>query len=907
MKIENNISYYQDCYKQEFKDSNVINYLGTRVTRKLYFDNLVKVYQEGDNVVFDQELRKELNKYLQIHKKEKTLIASSFFVTGKLSFLGKKQTICAPLITTPVSIEINEEGIFYFKFNFEENYCNTALLNLIKSNYNLSDDFVLEVDALANSLKSKLQNINIVADKLKSLIPIDTSGLEKLPLLISDVQLKKEAKKEALTISSSFSIGVVEKSKSSRGVLNELQEIKDKKLYNNTLRSLFSGNRLDDNIKINKKESIYVPSNLSKTQLDVIYGTRSADATVVIGPPGTGKSYTIASLAIDMAYHNKSVLICSKSDQAVNVIQNKIKNDLGVKGLSVRAGVGRSFKAVLRKKIESILHYKKTEITKYEVDKKKEKINEVQSKINEIESEVRNRELTELKDGAFLAKENFSFFGVIKKKYISYKTLKSLPFWVLIKQLKEKTSYRSKLIRGLITLKYRYKIALLLKEKRTVFLDLLALIKSRDIKKKNELFASIEFDLVLECLPIWITKSTDISEVLPLKNDMFDVAIIDEASQCDIATMIPILARAKKIVVVGDPKQLKHISFLSKETLNQTASKYKVEHSKDVLNYRTNSFLDYLLDRITSQANIHFLDEHYRSTPSIINYSNQRFYNSDLRIMSDLNINKNTSDIHWVECNGVKNKKGINIQEAYKLLEDVQAIIKREENLPNNTCSSIGILSPFRDQVNYLNNQLEKFDLISIKKHNIIAGTPFSFQGEERDVMFLSFTIDNDTSATVFQYLDREDVFNVSITRAKHQQNIYYSFNPKNFRNKHLLIDYFSESQSFTISYERNDTNDSFAIDVYKELLAMSVQESNILVNHMLAGYTLDIIVTLNNKVVCIDLVGYPGELENIFSIEQYKTLFRTKVDIISIPYSYWLLNKNACLLEIAKTLNIEQ
>ena len=656
MCIEKNISYYQDCYKQEFKDSSIINYLGTKVIKRVYFDNLVKVYQEGDTVIFDQKLREELYKYMEIHKKEKTLVASSFFVTGKMSFLGRKQTICAPLIATPVSLEINTEGIYFFKYNFEENSCNTTLLNLIKNNYDLSDSFVIEIEALVNSLGSKLQNINLIAEKIKSYVAIDISDLEKLPLLVTDVYLKTAARKEKLKMTPSFSVGIIEKSKSSRGVLNELQEIKELNLYNKTIRSLFSGTKLSKETVIDKETSIYVPSNLSAAQLDVIHGTRSSDATIVIGPPGTGKSYTIASMAIDMVYHNKSVLICSKSDQAVNVLQDKIVNDLGIKGLSIRAGVGRSFKSVLKKKIESILHFKKHDTNQVDVEKKKKQLKIVQKRIEEIEREIEKREVTELKKGAFLANDTFSFFEKIKKRYISYKVLKELPFWLLIDLLKDKIQQRSQLIKSLISLQYKYKIGSLLKEKRSVFQDLLSLIKSKDIERRADLFASIDFDMILECLPIWITKSADISAVLPLRNDMFDVAIIDEASQCDIATMIPILARAKKIVVVGDPKQLRHISFLSKETLEQTASNYGLTHGAEILNYRTHSFLDYLLDKITSQSSIHFLDEHYRSTPSIIKYSNLRFYDGNLKVMSDFKINEEKSAIRWVQCNGEKTK-----------------------------------------------------------------------------------------------------------------------------------------------------------------------------------------------------------------------------------------------------------
>lgn len=903
MSIKKNISYYQDCYRQEFRDTNIINYLGTKVTQRVYFDNLVKVFQEGNTVVFDQKIREDLYKYIEIHKKEKTLVAASFFVTGKMSFLGKKQTICAPLISTPVSLQISDEGDYYFTYNFEENICNTTLLNLIKNNYDLSDSFVLEIEGLLNSLGAKLQNINVIAERLKSYVDIDVSELVKLPLLIKGSDLKKEARKEKLKITPSFSVGIIEKSKSSRGVLNELDEIKQRGIYNKTLCSLFSGDILNEEITIDKDKAVYVPSNLSAAQLEVIHGTRACNTTVVIGPPGTGKSYTIASMAIDMVYHNKSVLICSKSNQAVNLLQDKIVHDLGVKGLSIRAGVGRSFKSVLKKKLTSILHFKSKETTYKDVEEKKKEIKIIQNEIEEIEVEIKKRETTELKSGAFLAQANFSFFGKIKRKYISYKVLKELPFWMLIDLLKDKIKQRTKLIKSLISLQYKYKINKLLKEKRSVFQDLLSLVKSRDIERREDLFNSIDFNIVLESLPIWITKSADISAILPLQYDMFDVAIIDEASQCDIATMIPILARAKKIVVVGDPKQLKHVSFLSKETLKNTANNYGLTQGKEVLNYRTHSFLDYVLDKVSSQDNIHFLDEHYRSTPSIIGYSNDRFYDGRLKVMTDLKINKDGAAIHWVQCNGEKSKKGVNLIEADRLLKDIKALIEKEKKIPASICSSIGILSPFRDQVDYFNNQIESFDLLDIKKHKIIIGTPYSFQGEERDVMFISFTIDNNTSASVFQYLNKEDVFNVSITRAKHKQFLYYSFLPKNFNNKHLLIDYYSYSYIFDAVYNNKNDKDIFAGEVYDELLNLGIAKSDVLINFKLAGNVLDIITTKNNKVICIDLVGYPGELEKAFSIDQYKTMFRTGVDIIVIPYGYWLLNKEACVFEITERL----
>lgn len=79
-----------------------------------------------------------------------------------------------------------------------------------------------------------------------------------------------------------------------------------------------------------------------------------------------------------------------------------------------------------------------------------------------------------------------------------------------------------------------------------------------------------DFRPLLEAFPCWCVTTYAVSDSLPLKPGMFDVAIIDEASQCDIASCFPILFRAKRAVIVGDDKQLPHLSFLEKQKNNHS-------------------------------------------------------------------------------------------------------------------------------------------------------------------------------------------------------------------------------------------------------------------------------------------------------------------------------------------------
>ncbi len=907
MHIEKVISYYQNCYKQEFRDNDVLSFFGSAVDKRLFFQNINNLFREEENTLLDFDLGEELYRYLEIHKKNKILITNSFFITGKLNFLGKKRTICAPLIVTPVELKINSDGVYYFDYKFEENRLNEALINVLKQNFNLDEAFVLMLKSMVSKHSLDKKNSIDLANKLKEVISINTDELNKLPILTTDVSLKKAQKVASLEIHNSVALGIVDKTKSSRDVLFEIDRIKEDHLYNDALEALFSRNRnsVYDVPKKNKKETIYVPSNLSVAQKEIVHEVKSGSPlTVVVGPPGTGKSYTIASLAIDMVYNNKSVLICAKSDQAVDVVNEKIVNDLGIKGLTVRIGKGRGYNSRLRKKLESILNFStRQNINEKTISFYEEELLRVDEKIKEIEEEITRREIKEIENAQLFLDYNPSFFKRIKKTYVSKKILKEVPFWQLVELLNNYIQKKNSTIKKIVTYSMSYKNQQSINYNRQMFKDLLQLTKSTDPEVKEQLFESISFKYLLECLPIWISKSTDISNTLPLENDIFDVVIIDEASQSDIATMIPVIARAKKVVVVGDPKQLKHVSFLSSSSMENVALDLGLVHDVDVFNYRKNSFLDYVIQRVNTQSNIHFLDEHYRSVPSIINYSNDKFYDGKLKVMSDIKIHQTNTAVHWHYIKGIKDKKGFNIEEALQLLKDIEIIIEEERELQSTICTSIGILSPFRDQANYLKKKLEEFDINTIKKHKISVGTPFDFQGEERDVMFISFVIDDNTSNMVFQYLNREDVFNVSITRAKSKQNLYYSFSPKSFSNTNLLIEYYSESNQNVSTRNDDFFIDDFAEEVFKELMHIGISKKEVLFHHAVAGYFFDIVLPYNNKTVCVDLIGYPGEMERSFSIEQYKTLFRIRTQIITIPYAYWLLNKKACVDYILKKL----
>ncbi len=134
---------------------------------------------------------------------------------------------------------------------------------------------------------------------------------------------------------------------------------------------------------------------------------------------------------------------------------------------------------------------------------------------------------------------------------------------------------------------------------------------------QNRVLLGEDFSPLLETFPCWAVTTQVASESLPLEAGLFDVAIIDESSQCDIAGCMPILFRAKKAIIVGDDKQLPHLSFLEKAKEQSFLNKYSIADKYQLMwRFRSNSMFD-VANYYASRSVL--LDEHFR-IPEIIDY-----------------------------------------------------------------------------------------------------------------------------------------------------------------------------------------------------------------------------------------------------------------------------------------------
>jgi superfamily I DNA and/or RNA helicase len=407
---------------------------------------------------------------------------------------------------------------------------------------------------------------------------------------------------------------------------------------------------------------------------------------------------------------------------------------------------------------------------------------------------------------------------------------------------------------------------------------------------------------LLETFPIWMVNLADIASVVPFSRELFDLAILDEATQCDMASCLPVLQRAKRAVIVGDPHQLRHVSFLSRNRQRRAAERAGLDGSPaEEYDYRDKSILDLASERIVEQSQVTLLDEHFRSVPPIIDFSNREFYRGHLKVMQERPGADFRGSLEYVFVGGRRDRSGANHEEAEILVGAVVAHVEEGERHPEGMRHSIGILSPFSAQVELLTKLLaSRLSTAQVEAHELLIGSPFAFQGEERDVMFLSLAVDPNSHPASFRFLNRSDVFNVSITRARSRQRIYGSIDARDPKVKGLLGRYLEHVTRTAAQPRAGELAQAANDDFQQEVRAVLEQERfTVWPAYPVAGFRVDLVAERDGRLLGIDLVGHPGVYAGSFEIERYRLWNRAGLRILPLPYSAWRRDRRECLRAI--------
>ena len=507
--------------------------------------------------------------------------------------------------------------------------------------------------------------------------------------------------------------------------------------------------------------------------------------------------------------------------------------------------------------------------------------------------DVTYENLGRLKEELMFANLNFNL------RNIEAEIQKTGNLHVLSEQIRQMKKKQKTLATNILKNKRREALKSLLRDenkRRRLKVHAKSLVTNRKRLQTN-ILEEEDFKPLLEAFPCWCVTTYAVSDSLPLKPGMFDVAIIDEASQCDIASCFPIMFRAKKAVIVGDDKQLPHLSFLEKAKEQSFLSQYGIPDKYQLMwRFRTNSMFD-LADYYS--MNSIMLDEHFRSLPPIINFSNHEFYNDRIRVMrKDFNTDK-VLELVQVADGKVDFDATRNLPEIEAVVKKLHEIVIEDERKNPDNPVSIGIISPFRAQVEQLKVSVSK--VLSdhmIKKHQIEIGTAHTFQGDERDIMLISWAFADNSFTQSLTFLQKANLFNVAITRGRNKVINFISRNPYDLPDGHFrnYISYIQEYQNRQQAMLSGDIDENS----YKNNLEREVAEQIRNLEHQvqagvdIAGLNADLLV---DKKFVIEIDGVEDKFhDRVSNMKKQAILERCGFKVKRITFREWQYSPKACL-----------
>lgn len=540
----------------------------------------------------------------------------------------------------------------------------------------------------------------------------------------------------------------------------------------------------------NLPHQVYYPFGCNASQKTAVEAALTHQVSFIQGPPGTGKTQTVLNIIANLLLANKTVLIVSNNNSAVENIAEKLQTE-GLDFLIAPLGNAERKETFIENQSSAYPDMTSWHISNLvEVQEQaKEALLSVslgfdsQTKLALLRAEYDALMTEEHYDN--LLKEGQSHPDWLNHKR-SEKLMKLLTRCQMLAERDRKPSLwfclkwmffigirAFSFLRGNLTevvaaleqayycvrkLEIEQELGVLTEQLQTINLQQnlqalttssLQVLKSRiaqryghrvkqlftikGIKTKTEAFLK-EYPIVL---------STTYSAKSCIGKDMvFDYVIMDEASQSDIKTGALALSCATNAVIVGDDKQLPNVVTQEEALVIRTVlTSFQVDERYNAI---THNFLQSCTE-IFRDAPTTLLREHYRCHPLIIEFCNQRFYNGELIPMTnDSGEEKVLKVVRTVQGNHAN--KHINQREIDVLVQEVMPQYADK--------GSVGIITPYSDQAKEINAALGQD----------IASTVHKYQGRECDTIILT-TVDN--VPTTFS--DDDNLLNVAISRAKKQ------------------------------------------------------------------------------------------------------------------------------------------
>lgn len=534
------------------------------------------------------------------------------------------------------------------------------------------------------------------------------------------------------------------------------------------IQSFFGRNRRRSEKEAEPNIVVFDKKKINIDQLRVVYNSMINPVTYVKGPPGTGKTETIFNVLLSSYANDKNVLVCSNNNHPVNDIFDKMTKSLvhklpftnkiepimfpimrlgnntemieTIKKLRVILEFAQSHKDSKMKetmteasKTKSLSGYKELR----ELLKKYENIQELHEKITKLNNLLSFTSTEKIKKEMYsqieLQNRKLNEFGSVNDDDVAKYTISASSDVNF-----QNYMYYSSLARMLKLLSPSYK-------------DLRDIISIEDeveagIKLNKYIKDDANLKKFINIFPIIVCTNVS-CEKLGSPKQHFDLCIMDEAGQCNVATSLIPIVRASNLLLVGDTNQLQPVTVIETDVNKALMERY---HIKEEYNYVKNSILSTMLRKDNISKDI-LLRYHYRCGTRIAKFVNDRFYEKQLKLL-------NQNEGHLIYCD-VKNKFDAENRNSYE--QEAKAIVKI---IKDNNYKDVGIVTPFVNQAALINKHLIKEGITDVK-----AGTIHTLQGSEKSTIIMSAALSLKTSQKTMDWIkNNHELINVAVTRAKH-------------------------------------------------------------------------------------------------------------------------------------------
>ena len=551
---------------------------------------------------------------------------------------------------------------------------------------------------------------------------------------------------------------------------------------------------------------------LNEEQLEAVDSGLTSPLTVITGPPGTGKSQCVTALVQSTVAADGRVLVAARNHQALDAIEERIGRDRIVRLRNRSGKTDRSLMSVAKEFISDERAIRSLEPVFEEIDavtalseRRATTLDRIQEK-RELECEIAS--LLERIDVIEHGVPETSAEGAAGRRGLSRLII------LLAELFRGRNRVTNDQLNDLISLKVRLR-DLRLKSSRVPPIEDPVLLGEMIQKKAGPLLgrvfdhrfavgsskvvelseamddaelhghASLTDDVieaVLDARPIWLTTTLSLPRRMPLRSGLFDLLIIDEASQADIGSSLPALARAKRAVIIGDDRQLTYIPSLSLARDRNLFAAVGLAGQRGLGKFsqgrRTVFDLAIAQSMRCRGAHSVMLREQYRSAPEITEFIGANFYGGALRPAVDpdrLIIPPGAKPgLTWTDVKGSAQRgtdKGFcNHAEAQAICDHLTELL-----LTQNYRGTVGVIAPFNAQVWTLRRLVEERIPAEVREQvELKIDTVDSFQGEERSLIIFSVVSSRAGPQEAERFLrsDRRRL-NVAISRAQVVTHIF--------------------------------------------------------------------------------------------------------------------------------------